>query len=79
MGSFDKSSMKVLGIILLVVGCIIWYLVGKRRFNRRTITGVEVFRSYENAWLTRLGESVLRLIALFLIILGVSALILSCD
>ncbi len=76
MGSFKNTSMKVLGVVLIVIGVIIRYSVGKRRFNRRTITGLEVFRSYERAWLTRFGEGVLRLIALLLIVSGISVLIL---
>lgn len=56
-GLLHKSSMKVLGIILLIFGFTIWYAIGRRRFNRRTITGAEVFRSYESALLTKLGES----------------------
>ena len=73
----DKHLMIILGGICFTVGVVIRYAIGKRRFNRRSITGTEVFKSYESAWITRLIEGVLGLIALFLIMAGVSACILS--
>ena len=58
------------GVGLFIAGCVINYRIGRRRFSRRSITGMEVFRSYEHAWGTRLLERVGRLIAFLLIIAG---------
>jgi hypothetical protein len=36
------------GIVMFITGFILNYKINRRRFYRRTITGLEVFRSYEN-------------------------------
>lgn len=77
MSLLDKESMRMLGVICFAIGFIILYAIGRRRFKRRTITGSEVFRSYESAWITRLIEGGLRLVGLFLLLGGISAFILS--
>lgn len=64
------------GLILLAVGIFIRYRVGKRKFNRRAITGVETFSSYESSVLTRFLERIAGLIALLLIVLGLGLLIM---
>ncbi len=74
-----KPTMRIVGIVLFVIGFIIRYAIGRRKFYRRTMTGAEVFKSYENSWFTRIVEGVLRLIALFLMLGGISAFILSFD
>jgi hypothetical protein len=58
------------GIVLLVVGCIIYSRIGRRRFNRTAKTGVEIFRSYGHKVTTRAFERLGRLIALLLIVFG---------
>jgi hypothetical protein len=44
------------GISLLLAGAAIRYKIGKRRFNRRNLAGLEWFSSYRRAVLTRLVE-----------------------
>lgn len=61
--------MKI-GIILLIIGFALNYTVNRRRFNRRSITGVELFRSYEQALFIRGIEGVIILIARVLITSG---------
>lgn len=58
------------GIILLIIGFALNYTINRRRFNRRSITGVELFRSYEQALFIRGIEGVIVLIARVLITSG---------
>ena len=48
----------VAGIASLILGLIIRYSVGRRRFNRRTPFGLQQFRSYNQALATRGGGGV---------------------
>lgn len=79
MSLLSKPTMKILGIILFIIGFIIWYAISRRRFYRRTMTGAEVFKSYESAWFTRIVEGMLKLVALFLMLSGAAAFILSFE
>jgi hypothetical protein len=63
--------MEGFAIFLALLGFIIKYWIGKRKFNRRTITGVEGFRSYEQMKLVRFIEWLGLLIGNILIIIGV--------
>ena len=54
------------GVVLLIAGCWMRYRVGKRRFNRRTITGAERFRSYGDSLVTRMGEGIVRVVGALL-------------
>jgi len=58
------------GVAMLIAGCFINYRIGRRRFNRRAVTGIEIFRSYGHKWSTRLFERIGRLIAFLLIVFG---------
>ena len=44
------------GIIMLIIGCLIRYRVGKRRFNRRNPFGLQRYRTYDESLVTRGGE-----------------------
>jgi hypothetical protein len=46
----------VIGVILLIIGSLIRYLVGKSRFNRRNHFGLQRYRSYEEGVVTRAGQ-----------------------
>lgn len=50
--------MKTLAIILFFIGILIRYFIKKRKFQRTSFSGVEVFKSYEAAWSTRLVETI---------------------
>lgn len=63
------------GFILTALGFTIRYIIGRRRFNRRGITGLQVFSSYENWWLTTRLESLFSLLALLAILAGLFLLI----
>ncbi|OQP65494.1 hypothetical protein A3860_17675 [Niastella vici] len=75
----DKQSMRILGAIMFILGIIIIFAINKKRFNRRTITGMEVFNSYEDSMATRGGEGCLKLIAWVFIFGGGSMFLLSLD
>ena len=56
--------------MLITIGFAVRYIIGRRRFNRRGITGLQVFSSYEHWWLTTRVESLLNLLALLVILAG---------
>ena len=60
----------VAGIIALLLGLIIRYSVGRRRFNRRTPFGFQQFRSYNEALAARGGEGCARTVGTLLILAG---------
>jgi hypothetical protein len=75
----DKLSMRVLGGILFVTGVIIIFAINKKRFNRRSITGMETFNSYENSLRTRGSEGCIKVIAWVFVLGGGSMFLLSFE
>lgn len=69
-------QIKVAGYVLIAIGVVIKYIIRRRKFNRRAITGMELFTSFEAAWITRLVEGLFNLIALFLILGGLGMLLM---
>jgi len=65
------AGMKGLAIFVILIGVAIKYWIGRRRFNRRSITGVETFRSYESMRLLRFIEWLGVLIANIFIVGGI--------
>jgi hypothetical protein len=70
------GSISIMGWIALLLGVAIRYIIGRRKFNRRAITGLEQFNSYEKAVGTTLLEKLFKLFALILILAGILLLIL---
>ena len=62
-------------LILIIVGLIVRYVIGWRRFNRRGITGLQLFSSYEKWWLTTRMEAVINFLALLAMIAGLILLL----
>lgn len=62
---------QITGGVALTAGALIRYIIFRRKFNRRTIAGSEVFKSYEKARLTNFIERFGKLIALILIVGGI--------
>ena len=62
---------QITGGVALTAGVLIRYFIGRRKFNRRTIAGSEVFKNYEKSKLTNFIERFGRLIALILILGGI--------
>ncbi|MDB4919368.1 hypothetical protein [Mucilaginibacter sp.] len=42
----QNSHLPVLDILLLLFGLYVRYIIGRRRFNRRGIAGIQGFKSY---------------------------------
>jgi hypothetical protein len=63
------------GIFLVVTGIVVCYKIGKRRFNRRNLAGLEWFPSYSRAVLTRLAEGLFGLLAKLMILTGLLLLL----
>jgi hypothetical protein len=75
----DKLSMRVLGGILFVIGVIIIFSINKKKFNRRSITGMETFNSYEDSLITRGSEGCVKIIAWAFVLGGGSMFLLSLE
>jgi uncharacterized membrane protein YidH (DUF202 family) len=58
-------------IIFIVGGFYLRFQINKRQFDRRNMAGVEEFKSYGNAYTTRMIEKVGRYVGVFLIIIGI--------
>jgi hypothetical protein len=68
--------MKILACIILIIGLMMRYVIKRRKFSRTTFTGVELFKSYEVAWLTRLIENIIFWIGTLMAFGGVILLII---
>lgn len=64
------SAVQFYGVILLLIGLSIRYFTNRKRAYRFNRHGVEEFNSYEQKTLLRSLESLLRFIALPLILFG---------
>jgi hypothetical protein len=62
---------KILGIVLLIVGIVVRYWVGRRRFNRRNFAGVEIFDSYGKAVIARGFERFVSFLATICVLFGI--------
>jgi hypothetical protein len=58
-------------ILLLLFGLLVRYIIGRRKFNRRSIAGVQGFKSYAIAILTMTIEKLANIIAALCIILAI--------
>jgi hypothetical protein len=61
--------------ILLGMGLLIRYWIGRRRFNRRSIAGLQLFSSYEKWWVTTRIEALFNFLGLLAILSGIFLLI----
>ena len=68
--------LKILAWMALLLGILIRYSIGRRRFKRRNVAGLQQFRSYESAILIRLFEKISGLIAWMMIAGGLLVLLL---
>ena len=59
-----------MNIGMIATGVVILYVIYRRKFNRRTLAGLEAFRSFEAGLLTRLLEGLLQILAWALILAG---------
>lgn len=64
------NTIITLAILCLALSVIIYIFVERRKFYRRNQSGIETFNSYSSSVINRLGEKMLRLIALVLFLAG---------
>jgi hypothetical protein len=58
-------------ILLLLFGLLVRYFIGRRRFNRRSLAGVQGFKSYAIALLTITVEKLANILATLCILLAI--------
>lgn len=58
----SDTTVLVLGIIFIILGFVFRYIIGKRRFDRRTYGGMQRFENYNKS----LGVPILEKIFIFL-------------
>lgn len=61
--------------LLIGAGLLVRYIIGKRRFNRRGIAGLQLFSSYEKWWLITRIEALFYFLGLLAILSGAFLLI----
>ncbi|GAB3917174.1 hypothetical protein [Mucilaginibacter boryungensis] len=62
------NHLTIYAIILLTIGFLLRYMIGKRRFNRWGIAGTQYFKSYGVALITIMIERIVNVIATLMII-----------
>lgn len=72
----QSISSQTIGVILIVTGIGMRYFIAKRRFNRRAITGAQLFHSYEQSLFIRFFEWMTKLVGILLILIGAILLIM---
>jgi len=60
----------VIGISIMLFGICLRYWINRRRFNRRTLNGLEHFSSYEKSVATRSFEGFCKFLAYTFILIG---------
>lgn len=71
----QHHSIALHAFILIGLGLAVRYIIGRRRFNRRGVAGLQLFSSYEKWWLTTRIERLFNLLGLLVIIAGIVLLI----
>lgn len=67
----EKSILLLSGILCLLIGLGLQFWIGKRRFNRKNIIGLEGFSSYEKMLFVRFIERIGKVISYVIILLGI--------
>jgi hypothetical protein len=74
---FHHTDPKFYGILFLLIGLLIRYSIGRRKFNRRGIGGLQQFSNYEKAvtitlleWIFKWVANIIILCAIFLLAFG---------
>lgn len=62
---------NIYALCFMVIGFIIRYVIGRRRFNRRGIGGLQHFSSYGIGLITTIAEWLFKWIANLLIVIGI--------
>lgn len=70
-----NNHSNIYAILLVGLGLFIRYHIGRRRFNRRGIAGMQIYSGYFRALLTTIIETLLNLIGLLFIMIALIAFI----
>lgn len=73
---FITSANQINTIGLLILGLFIRYQIGKRRFNRRSIAGLQIYSNYLKELITTAIETLLDLLGMLFIVIGLIAIII---
>lgn len=66
----SDTTVLILGIILIMLGFIIRYIVGRRRFYRRTFGRTQQFENYNKALVIPIVEKFLLILSTLMILAG---------
>lgn len=70
------SNLDINGLILISIGLLIRFLIGRRRFRRRNIAGIEVFSNYLTAVAIRFLERLFNLFGFMLVAFGIITILM---
>ena len=71
-----ESYYHIYGILFLFVGIFIRYQIGKRRFKRRNIAGLQIYPNYLMGLVITAIETMINLLGMFSIVFGLIAIII---
>jgi hypothetical protein len=71
------SHIDTNGLILLALGLLIRYQIGRCRFNRRSLAGVQMYRSYFQGLITSVLEVIFNFLAGISIAVGIIVMIVN--
>ena len=71
----DFTTVQILGSVLLLIGFIIRLFIGKRRFDRRGVGGMQHFQSYWVALILTFIEWIAGIVSLMIILSGLILLL----
>lgn len=60
----------IIGVLALSISTVLLFWIGKRRFKRRNLAGIEGFSSYEKSLVVPFLERIGKLLAYILILVG---------
>lgn len=73
---FGFTSVQVTAAVMLIAGIMLRLLLNKRQFDRRTVNGLQQFRSYWSALIITIVERVASLVAYLTITAGLFLLLI---
>jgi len=71
MNTHIHHNTTIIGVALMLTGLVVRMAISRRRFNRRGITGLQLFRSFWHWRITTLIESLLNFTATLMILAGI--------
>lgn len=71
--------MYLSGAIIALIGALIFYTVGKRRFKRRGVGGLQHYKTYSGALITTAAEKVAKFLGWVLIVIGLGSILATYE